>query len=826
DPRGEPVPVGVAGEMYIGGVQVARGYDNRAELTAERFVPDHFGGEPGARVYRTGDLGRWAADGTLEYLGRNDFQVKVRGFRVEPGEIAARLAEHAGVREAVVVARDDVPGERRLVAYYVGEEGAVGVEALRSHLGERLPEYMVPAAYVPLEAMPLTPSGKLDRGALPAPGGDAYARRGYEAPVGETETALAELWSAVLGVERVGRWDHFFGLGGHSLLAVQVISRARQVLGVEVALGEVFERPVLADFAGELDMAGRAELPTIERVERGEHLALSFAQQRLWFLEQLGGAGRAYHIPRGLRLRGELDREALGRALDRIVARHESLRTTFRVVDGEPAQRIAPVEQRGFQLLDHDLREHPGPEAELRRLMTEEAEAAFDLERGPLIRGRLVRLAGDEHVLLLTMHHIVSDGWSMGVLTHELSTLYGAFRRGEPDPLPALPVQYADYAAWQRHRVDGEVLRRQADYWKATLAGAPELLEVPADHPRRARQSHAGAHVRLELDRELTAGLRALGERRGTTLFMTLLAGWAATLGRLSGQDDVVVGTPTANRGRAEIEGLIGFFVNILAVRVDLSGPPTVAELLARVRARTLEAQQHQDIPFEQVVERVQPARSLAYSPLFQVAFAWQNAPRGSLELPGLRQGSVVPAAHATAKFDLSLSLSEVRGRIVGGVEYATALYERATVERYLGYLRRVLEAMAADESRRVDQLPLLPDAERRQLVEEWSATGAAVPGDACVHELFEAQVERTPDAVALVRGERSLTYAELNARANRLAHHLRSLGVGPDARVAVCVERSAEMVVALLAVMKSGAAYVPLDPSYPADRLRYVLDD
>jgi amino acid adenylation domain-containing protein len=824
DRRGEPAPTGVAGELCIGGAGVARGYLGRPQLTAERFVPDAFSQEPGARLYRTGDLGRWLADGTLEFLGRADFQVKVRGFRIEPGEIEARLLEHPSVREAAVLAREDAPGDRRLVAYHVGD--AVDAEALRAHLSASLPEYMVPAAYVRLDALPLTANGKLDRRALPAPEGDAYASRAYEPPVGEVEVALAEIWSDVLGVERVGRWDDFFELGGHSLRAVQVVSRIRQLLGVEVALGDLFVRPVLAELARGMEEAGRAELPPIERADRTAALPLSFAQQRLWFLERLGSAGAAYHIPVRLRLRGELDRDALGRALDRIVARHEALRTTFEQVDGHPVQRIAPAGESAFRLLDHDLRAHPEAESEFRLVMAEEAGAPFDLERGPLIRGRLVRLAGDDHALLVTMHHVVSDGWSMGVLTRELSALYGAFSRGEPDPLPALAIQYADYAAWQRRWVDGEVLQAQVDYWKETLSGAPELLVLPTDHPRPARQDFAGASVEVVIDEALTAGLKALSKRHGTTLFMTLLAGWSVVLGRLTGQDDVVVGTPTANRGRGEIEGLIGFFVNTLALRVDLSESPSVSRLLKRVKERVLGAQASQDIPFEQVVELVRPARSLAHAPLFQVMLTWQNTPRRGLELPGLELAPVERAEQVAAKFDLSLFLAEAGGRVAGGMEYATALFERATVERCVAYFRRVLEGMVAGESRSVAELPLLPEAERRQVLEAWNATAQAYPGELCIHALIEARVERAPHAVAVAHDGEPLTHAELDARASQLAHHLRGLGVGPDVRVAICVERGPEMIVGVLAVLKAGGAYVPLDPSYPADRLRYVLAD
>ncbi|HEU0052346.1 MAG TPA: condensation domain-containing protein, partial [Longimicrobium sp.] len=500
-----------------------------------------------------------------------------------------------------------------------------------------------------------------------------------------------------------------------------------------------------------------------------------------------------------------------------MVARHEALRTTFAETDGDPVQRIAPAEASSFHLVEHDLRGHAQAGAELRRVMAEEAGAPFDLARGPLIRGRLVRLEDDDHVLLITMHHIVSDGWSMGVLTHEISALYAAFRAGEPDPLPPLPVQYADYAAWQRRWVGGDVLRRQAEYWKETLAGAPELLELPTDHARPARQDFAGASAGLAFGEKLTAGLKALSQRQGTTLFMTVLAAWATVLSRLSGQEDVVIGTPSANRGRREIEGLIGFFVNTLALRVDFSSAPTVAEVLARVKARALEAQANQDIPFEQVVELVQPARSLAHTPLFQVMFAWRNAPREGLALPGLKLASAGDASpHVTARFDLLLSLGEVGGQIAGGVEYATALFDGATVERWLGYLHRVLEAMVADAAVAIDRLPMLAEAERRQVLREFNDTRREYAREACVHELFEAQAARTPGAVAVVFEDERVTYAELNARSNRLAHHLRALGVGPDGRVGICVERSVEMVVGLLGILKAGGAYVPLDASYP----------
>ncbi|HEX8319616.1 amino acid adenylation domain-containing protein, partial [Longimicrobium sp.] len=805
DAAGEPVPVGVTGELYLGGAGVTRGYRGLPGQTAERYLPDPFGRAPGARLYRTGDLGRWLPDGTIEFMGRADSQVKVRGFRIELGEVEARLAEHAAVHEAVVVARarDGEMGDPRLVAYYTGSPA--GAAVLRAHLAERLPEYMVPAAFVHMNALPVNPNGKLDRKALPEPefGPDDET---YVAPRTPVEEVLAGIWAEVLGVERLGVEDGFFELGGHSLLATRVVSQVREAFGVEMPLRALFEGPTVAEMAArveEMRGAGLPVLPPVVPVERTRALPLSFTQQRLWFLEQLGSPGSVYHLHKSLRLRGALDVDALARALDEVVARHEALRTTFAQVDAAPVQRIAPAAASGFHLVEHDLGGRADAEAELDRLIAGEARAPFDLERGPLVRGRLVRLAADDHVLVLAMHHLVTDGWSFGVLFDELSSLYAAHRSGREAHLPELPVQYADYAVWQRRWMEGDVLREQADYWTRTLAGAPELLELPTDRPRPAQVDHAGAVLGVELDEALTAGLNALARRHGTTLYMTLVAGWAVVLSRLSGQDDVVIGTPTAGRGRRETEGLIGCFVNTLALRLELSGAPTVAELLGRVKERALAGQHHQDIPFEQVVELVDPVRSVSHHPLFQVVIAWQNMARGegnTLRLPGVEAGVAVESAHVDAKTDLWLGLWEANERIQGSVKYATALFDRATVERHLAHLRRVLEAFVADDLQAVHVLPLLPAAERRLVLEEWNRTGAEYAVSSCIHELFEAQVERAPGATAVIFGNERLSYAELNARANRLAHDLRSRGVGPEVRVALCLERGPEMVAAVLA--------------------------
>ncbi|MCF5358692.1 amino acid adenylation domain-containing protein, partial [Pseudomonas syringae] len=829
DAHGQPVPIGVIGEIHIGGAGVARGYLNMPELTAERFLDDPFSAEPTARMYRSGDLGRWLADGNIEYLGRNDDQVKLRGFRIELGEIESKLSECPGVREAVVVAREHRPGDKRLVAYLTAQEGAVlSAAQLREQLSQGLAEYMIPSAFVTLARFPQTPSGKLDRRALPAPEDDAYASRDYEAPAGEVEHALAEIWQALLGLERVGRHDHFFELGGHSLLAVQLVSRLRQRFEVEVALRDVFAEPTLQGLARQVANARLSAQTSLTPVDRNLPLPLSWAQQRLWFLDQLDrAAGAAYHIPAGLRLRGRLDSEALQATLDRIVARHEALRTHFALHEGQAIQVIAPATQ-GFALVTHDLRalDSAAQHEAVQQLAGEEALAPFDLSSGPLIRGRLVQLSETEHILLVTQHHIVSDGWSTGVLLHEIGTLYRAFSQGLADPLPALAFQYVDYAAWQRQWLQGETLQKQVDFWRQHLSGAPALLELPTDHRRPPLRSYAGGRVSLALSPVLTAGLRQLGQRHGATLFMTLLAGWSSLLSRFSGQDDVVIGTPVANRPRSELESLIGFFVNTLALRIRPQGRLSVAALLEQVKAVMLAAHAHQDLPFEQVVEALQPPRSLGHSPIFQVMLALNNTPGGGeLSLPEL---SLEPlqAPHTTAQFDLSLALVEADGGLIGSLEYASDLFERATIERMAGHLQVLLEGMVADDQQAVAELPLLSCEQRRQVLESFNDTAAAYPAEKLLHQLFEEQAAQQPDALAVVDETASLTYGELNARANRLAHYLIGLGIQPDDRVAICAQRSLEMVVGLLGILKAGGAYVPLDPGYPPERLRYMLED
>jgi arthrofactin-type cyclic lipopeptide synthetase C len=816
--------MGVTGELYIGGQGVALGYLNRPDLTAEKFLRDPFSERPGALLYRTGDLARWLAPGQLDCIGRNDDQVKIRGFRIELGEIESRLLNCAGVKEAVVLARRDGQETLRLVAYYTAHEQPLDSADLHAQLQARLPEYMVPSAWVQLAVLPLNNNGKIDRKALPAPTQEALLSRAYEPPANALEASLARVWADVLQVTQVGRHDNFFELGGHSLLAMRMLSQVRQQLGIELALGELFANPELAAVADVLSRAGRSTLPDILPAPRDQVLPLSFAQQRLWFLAQMGGGNSAYNIPVGLRLRGRLDEDALQRALARIVARHETLRSRFHQLDDEAQVLILPVDS-GLLLRVEDLRGYPQADEALRRLAEAEASAPFNLQEDPLLRGRLVRLADDHHVLLLTLHHIVSDGWSMGVLTRELAALYQAFSHGQPDPLPPLALQYTDYAVWQRRWLSGEVLQRQSDYWQQALAGAPALLTLPTDRPRPAQQDHSGASVEIQLGEAVSSGIKTLCQRRAVTPYMVIMSAWAMTLSRLSGQSEVVIGSPVANRTRAEIEGLIGMFVNTLALRIDTSDEPSGEALLARVKAQTLQAQAHQDLPFEQVVEICKPLRSLSHSALFQTLLSWDNNDGPALTLGDLTLEGVAGPSRFV-KFDLSLTLGEHPSGIRGALNYATALFDEATIRRFVGYFQQLLAALVNDDQVVLAQVPLLAADERQRLLVDFNATQVDCPLEQPLHGLFEAQVRRRPDAVAVQTGERSLSYRELNERANRLAHHLRELGVQPDARVAICVERGLDLVVGLLGILKAGGAYVPLDPSYPAERLAYMLKD
>ncbi|MFJ8743802.1 amino acid adenylation domain-containing protein [Embleya sp. NPDC127516] len=825
----QPVPPGVPGELYLTGEGLARGYLNRPGLTAERFVACPYA-TPGERMYRTGDMVRRRADGALVYLGRADRQVKIRGFRIEPGEVETVLAAHPDVVHAAVVAREDRPGDKRLVAYIVPAPSGARAPELREHARGHLPDYMVPAEFVTLDALPLTVNGKLDTAALPAP--EHHPGAGGRAVRTPHEQVLGELFAEVLGVPRVGADDSFFDLGGHSLLATRLISRLRAVLGVEVGIRTLFEAPTPAGLAARLDEAGQAR-PGLRPQQRPEPLPLSFAQRRLWFLHRMHGPTPTYNIALALRLSGELDPAALEQALGDVAVRQESLRTVFPLSeDGLPCQQV---------LDERRIRRHLSlavtsvGEAELEDRLATAARRGIDLVTEPPLRAELFALAPDEHVLSLVVHHIAGDGWSMGPLARDLTAAYTARRGGEAPAWKPLPVQYADYTLWQRDLLgdpaDPESLAaRQLTYWREALAGLPEQLALPTDRPRPAEATHRGATTEITLGADLHAALLDLARERGVSLHMVLQAGLAALLSRLGAGHDIPIGTPIAGRTDEALDDLVGFFVNTLVLRTDTSGDPSFTEVLTRVRDTNLAAYAHQDLPFERLVEELSPARSLAHHPLFQVMLVLQNTPAGTFELPGLRV-SGRPTPTGTARMDLTLSLAEQHtpdgapNGIVGTVEYATDCFDRAAVEALTDRWTRLLASVADDPDRPIGHVEIMSAQERRRVLQEFDRTAPATPGRS-MPALFAAQVEQTPDALALIAGDGEPTYRELNARANRLAHALIARGIGPEDIVALVLPPSVDLVVAILGTLKAGAAYLPVDPASPAARIRSMLDD
>jgi amino acid adenylation domain-containing protein/non-ribosomal peptide synthase protein (TIGR01720 family) len=829
DEHQQPVPIGVSGEMYVGGAGVARGYLNRHELTQQRFISHSFVESGGSKLYKTGDKARYLPNGELEYLGRIDNQVKIRGFRIELGEIEALLASHPDVWESVLVVREDEPGDKRLVAYVVKSDESLITNQLRQFLKAKLPDYMVPSTFVILDSLPLTPNGKIDRRALPKPELDGTILEKYVAPRTPVEEILAQIWAQILKIEQVGIHDNFFELGGHSLLATQLVSRIRNIFKVELPLRELFAKATVAELAQSIGQLQQQNLelhtsPIVPRAENTE-LPLSFAQQRLWFLDQLQPNSSFYNIPVGLHILGTLNQVALELSLSEIIHRHEALRTNFIAADGQPTQIIQ--QQANWTVNFVQLQHLPNSEKEIatQQLAQQQATQAFDLEQGALVRATLVVLSETEHVLLLCMHHIVSDGWSIGVLIEELVSLYNAYSIGQPSPLAPLPVQYADFALWQRHWLQGNVLQSQLSYWQQQLANAPTLLPLPTDRPRPAVQTFSGAYQEFPLSVELTNKLVKLSQEQGATLFMTLLTAFDTLLYRYTGQEDILVGSPIANRDRSELEGLIGFFVNTLVMRTDLADNPSFSKLLGRVRDMAMQAYTHQDLPFEMLLEALQPERDLSHTPLFQVMFSLQNSSLSELELAGLTVNHL-KVEGITAKFDLTLLMQKTSNGLVGVWEYNTDLFDASTIERMTGHFVTLLEGIIANPEQKISQLPLLTPSEQQQLLVEWNNTSVSYSLDKCVHQLFEEQVKRIPDAVAVVFENQQLTYHQLNCRANQLAHYLKSLGVGADVLVGICVERSIEMVVGLLGILKAGGAYLPLDPEYPTERLHFMLED
>jgi amino acid adenylation domain-containing protein len=835
----QPVPIGVPGELHIGGMGLARGYLNRPELTQEKFIPNPFekdevipptplnkGGNEPSKLYKTGDLARYLPDGKIEYLGRIDNQVKLRGFRIELGEIESLLNQNEAVQSSCVIVREDNLGDKRLVAYVVPQpEINLTINEIRQFLRAKLPDYMVPTAFIRLDAFPLTPNGKIDRRALPVP--DLQSQGEYIAPRNPIEEKMAQIWGDVLKLKRVSIEDNFFELGGHSLLATQVISRLQETFEIVVPLRYLFESPTIAQLSAvilkELQTGLGLKLPSIVPVNREDDIPLSWAQERLWFVNQLEGESGAYTIDLTMRLQGNLNVKALEKAFQAIIQRHEPLRTQFKLKDNQPIQAIDP--NVTFTLPVVNLQNLSHSEQQVKNLLLAAASEPFDLESGSVLRVKLWQVKTEEYVLLLAIHHIAADGWSLGVLVDELSVYYRSFCTGTKADLPTLSIQYADFALWQRQWLTNEVLDRQLSYWKQQLTGVPLLHQLPTDRPRPAIQSFRGGTERLQLDSQLTQQLKKLSQESGSTLFMTLLAGFAVLLSRYSQQTDVVIGSPIANRNRTEIEGLIGFFVNSLVLRFDLSQDPTFEDFLAQVRQTTQDAYDHQDLPFEMLVEKLQIERHLDRNPLTQIVFALQNAPSSPWDLPGVNIEEI-PSGLDSVRVDLEVYLWDAAEGLGGFCSYNRDLFDAETIVRMMTHFKTLLAAIVENPRQSLASLPLLTPEEEYQLLEGWNETKADYSYNKCIHQLIEEQAARTPDAVAVVFENQQLTYAELNSRANQLAHYLRSLGLETEVIVGLCVERSLDMIVALIGILKAGAAYLPLDPEYPQERLQFMLED
>ena len=820
DEQFNPLPAGVPGELCIGGIGLARGYLGRAGLTAERFVADPLGAA-GTRLYRTGDRARWNADGVLEYLGRLDQQVKLRGFRVEPEEIEARLLALAGIAQAVVLVRD-----AQLIGYYTAD-AELDEQTVKIALAAELPEYMVPALLMRLDAMPLSPSGKLDRRALPEP---VWQTREHVEPHTPLQLQIAVIWREVLGLPRIGLRDDFFALGGHSLLATQIISRTRQACDVELPLRTLFEASELGDFAeqvGLIQAAGQRNQQTaIAKVDRSQPVPLSYSQQRMWFLWQMEPDSPAYNVGGMARLRGVLDVGRFEAALQALIMRHETLRTTFPSVDGVACQKVSAQTTVRMGWQDFCALDEPQRQQRLQQLADVEAHTPFNLETGPLLRACLVKAGEQEHYLVLTLHHIVTEGWAMDIFARELSALYEAFIDERDSPLPALPVQYLDYSVWQRQWMEAGERQRQLDYWTAQLGNEHPLLELPGDRPRPPVQSHRGELYRFDLSDELAARVRAFNAQQGLTLFMTMTATLAVLLYRYSGQTDLRIGAPVANRIRPESEGLIGAFLNTQVLRCQLTGQMQVSELFEQVRHTVIEGQSHQDLPFDHLVEALQPPRSAAYNPLFQVMCNVQRWEfQQSRQLAGMTVEYLANDARAT-KFDLNLEVTDLDHRLGCCLTYSTDLFDEPRIARMAAHWCNLLEALIADPRQRLSELPLLSADEQRALQDSMGAEKGAHRLDQCIHQLFSQQASQRPDAPALTFAGVTLSYAQLDERANRLAWMLRERGVGPQVRVGLALPRSLEMVIGLLAILKAGGAYVPLDPEYPLDRLHYMIED
>ncbi|MDY7019981.1 MAG: amino acid adenylation domain-containing protein [Cyanobacteriota bacterium] len=828
----QPVPTGVSGELYIAGLGLARGYLNRPQMTAEKFIPNPFSRDKTQdRLYKTGDLVRYLSDGNIEYLGRLDSQVKIRGFRIELGEIEAALNEHLEIREAVVVVNLDETGEQRLIAYFISENQSENFSPknLRSYLENKLPSYMIPAAFVQLEAFPLTANNKIDRLALAATEYQLPTQYKRIKPQTPVEEILVGIWKNVLSLPEIGVNENFFELGGHSLLVTRVVSQIQQVFNTEFPLRYLFDFPTITELAQEIERLtqNQIKLPiaAIQPIPCDSDLPLSFAQQRQWFLSQFEPNNPFYNIPIAIRLQGTVNINILKQTFLEIIRRHEVLRTAFHTINGKPKLAISNHCELKIPVIDLSGFSASDRETEINQLLVTETQQTFELSSSPLLRVKLLHLQEREHLLLMTFHHIISDGWSMGVLLQELSTLYQAFLNQEPSPLEELPIQYVDFASWQRQWLQGEVLEQQLSYWRQQLQNAPALSELPSDRIRPAVQTVQGASYKFKVSSQLLEGLKTISQQSGSTLFITLLTAFYVLIHRYTGNEDIIIGSPIANRNRAEIERLIGFFVNTLALRVNLSGNPTFEEFLQQVRQVSLEAYQHQDVPFEQLLEELKITRSLSYTPLFQILFVLQNTPLNPVKIADLKW-SPVEMPQQTAKFDLTLSFTEIDRQLIGNFEYNTDLFEYDTISQIAEHFQNLLQAILTNPEQKLSEFTLLGRVEEEEILVEWNRTQTNYPREACIHQLFEQQVEQCPDAIALTYGDRQLTYQELNIRANQIAHNLEKIVTEPDTLIGIFMERSIDSFIAILGILKAGAAYVILDPNYPQERLSFILED
>jgi amino acid adenylation domain-containing protein len=837
------VPAGVTGELYLGGEGLARGYWGRPDLTAERFLPNPFSLQGGERLYRSGDLGRWREDGVLEFTGRRDQQVKLRGYRIELGEIEAVLEQHEDVRQAIVMAREDAPGDKRLAAYVTGRIGTVSAAELRQYVAGKLPDYMVPASFVMLPEFPLTANGKVDPKRLPAPPEERpELEQSYEAPRTTTEYLLCGIWQEVLRVKRVGVHDNFFDLGGHSLLATQIISRARTTFDVALSLRSIFENPVLSGQALHIESAQRGSTtctgPAVIPVPRDQDLPLSFSQERVWFLQELDPSNSAYYFQAMLRLTGALDVPALQRALNEMVGRHEMLRTTFEVKNRRPVQVIHEPWSVSLPVIPLHEVQKAERETKLLELIDRELAKRFDVTQLPLIRWVLFSLDEQEHVLLHMEHHLIHDGWGFNVFLGELLQLYSAFITGKPSPLPSPQLQFADFAVWQKQYVESEEMWAQRSYWKAKLSGDLPVTEFPADRPRPPMQTFRGRVLRIPVPIDLCRKIRRFSVQEGTSLFAIMMAGYVGLTCRYTHQGDLCIGSTMANRQRPETEGLLGMLVNNVVLRAQTSLRATLRELLGHIQKLTLEAYDNQDVPFQTVVQDLQVSRDLSANPLFQMMFNFHNSPVSIPEFDDLKFQLTEGLGNGSAKFDMGVivvpsSPSRMRlnpewdkDLLTLVWEYNTDLFEEDSVSRIITHYYRLLDSIVTTPEQCLGYACLLTSTEQQQLVVECNRTSMEYPREKCIHELFEEQVKRTPESPAVKDAESCLTYEEFNRRANRLARYIRSLGVTSEDLVGVCLKRGTQMLAAVLGVLKAGAAYVPLDPTYPAERISWMLQD